>query len=375
MKSTGLDYIDAVRTIKKAIQQSRYLAARLANGEQLKLYFRIGGYVSANTRRGKWGTGAVEAISNALQTELPGLRGFSAANMKKMRIFYEEWSGLANRSLTTNDFDVQVHPAKNKIGSLPTNDFTFDDTDSFLAVGFTHHMEIIFKCKTLEERQYYIRRCAAEFWSVDTLRNHIEAQDYVKNGNSPCNFNRTIPDKLLAQAALRSFKDEYLLDFINVESDDPEYDERVFSKDLIANIQKFIQSLGPEFCFVSREQRLIFEEEESFVDLLFFHRKLRCLVALELKTGSFKPSQLGQLSYYLSLLDDKMKLPEENPSIGLVFCRKAKRAIVEMAVRDYSRPLGVVTYKTRKEIPKNYDELKPVIDGVRKILSEDSSYE
>lgn len=375
MKSTGLDYIDAVRTIKKAIQQSRYLAARLANGEQLKLYFRIGGYVSANTRRGKWGTGAVEAISNALQTELPGLRGFSAANMKKMRIFYEEWSGLANRSLTTNDFDVQVHPAKNKIGSLPTNDFTFDDTDSFLAVGFTHHMEIIFKCKTLEERQYYIRRCAAEFWSVDTLRNHIEAQDYVKNGNIPCNFNRTIPDKLLAQAALRSFKDEYLLDFINVESDDPEYDERVFSKDLIANIQKFIQSPGPEFCFVSREQRLIFEEEESFVDLLFFHRKLRCLVALELKTGSFKPSQLGQLSYYLSLLDDKMKLPEENPSIGLVFCRKAKRAIVEMAVRDYSRPLGVVTYKTRKEIPKNYDELKPVIDGVRKILSEDSSYE
>ncbi len=369
MKNLSLDYMGAVKAIKKAIQQSRYYAARLANAELLKLYFQIGGYVSVNTRHGKWGTGAIEAISHALQQEMPGLRGFSAANMKKMRIFYEEWCGLPIRSLLTNELKESSAGPTNR--SLAMNDLSADGTADFLAVGFTHHMEIIFKCKTREERKYYIRRCAGEFWSVDALRNHIDADDYKKAGNIPCNFARTIPDKMLAKAALRSFKDEYLLDFINVESDDPEYDERVFSKELIANIQKFMQSLGPEFCFVAKEQRIIFEEEESFVDLLFFHRKLRCLVALELKTGSFKPSQLGQLSYYLSLLDDKMKLPEENPSIGLVFCKKAKRAVVEMAVRDYSRPLGVVTYKTKKEIPQSYDDLKPVIEGVQKILAEE----
>ena len=374
MKELSINYTEAVKTIKKAIQQSRYYAARLANAEQLKLYFRIGGYVSANTRHGKWGTGAIEVISRALQAELPGLRGFSSANMKKMRIFYEEWSGSPIRLLATNEVKTFL-PSAPENRSLATNDLNSDETTAFLAVGFTHHLEIIFKCKKREERQYYIRRCAAEFWSVETLRTHIEAGDYAKTGNIPCNFANTIPDRMLAKAALRSFKDEYLLDFINVESDDPEYDERVFSKELIANIQKFIQSLGPEFCFVSKEQRIVFEEEESFVDLLFFHRKLRCLVALELKTGGFKPSQLGQLSYYLSLLDDKMKLPDENPSIGLVFCKKAKRAVVEMAVRDYSRPLGVVTYRTKKEIPQSYDDLKPVIDGVQKILAEESSTE
>lgn len=150
MKSCSQDYIEDVKTIKKAIQRSRYLAARLANGEQLKLYYCIGRYVSSNTRCGKWGTGAIEAISNSLQTELPGLRGFSAANMKKMRIFYEEWSGLANRSLTMNDFNDRSDGTANR--SLTMNDLTLDEKTAFLAVGFTHHMEIIFKCKTLEVR-------------------------------------------------------------------------------------------------------------------------------------------------------------------------------------------------------------------------------
>ena len=200
MEQLNTDHIEAVKTIKKAIQQSRYSAARLANAELLKLYFRIGGYVSTNTRHGKWGTGAIEAISNALQTELPGLRGFSAANMKKMRIFYEEWNNLVNRSLTTNDLQENQPPAEKR--SLVTNVFPNDDISAFFAVGFTHHMEIIFKCKTIEERLYYIRRCSAEFLSVDSLKNHIEADDYTKLGMIPSNFSDTIPDKLLAKAAL-----------------------------------------------------------------------------------------------------------------------------------------------------------------------------
>jgi predicted nuclease of restriction endonuclease-like (RecB) superfamily len=241
----GFDiYSKAVQEIKTAILQSRYRAASVANAEQLMLYYGIGKYVSDNSRSGKWGSGAIEAISKQLQQELPGLRGFSATNMKSMRIFFDEWKNdlEPNRQLPTADLAESILQTVNRqlstaetvdetsgisIRHLISDKLAFDKQDAFLKIGFTHHREILAKCKPLDERWYYIQRCAAEFWSVETLKSHIRAKDYSHIETLPNNFQLTMPDEKLAGRAVRAFKDEYLLDYINIEEDD---DERVLER-------------------------------------------------------------------------------------------------------------------------------------------------
>lgn len=377
-------YREAVKVIKNAILQSRYHAARLVNAERLLLYYDIGNYVSDNTRSGKWGTGAIEEISRQLQIELPGLRGYSPSNIKYMRTFYEEWAGIfnPNRQLTTDDLsekkDILIRQLstgelkRSKIKyNLPKGDLHVMAYDAFMRVGFTHHTVILTKCKNTEERWYYIMRCAAEFWDVEKLKDHIAVDDFAHEGALPNNFALTIPDEKMAARAVRSFKDEYLVDYINIDDEDePELiDERVMSKEIIADIRKFITTFGEGFIPVGSQYRMIIEEQEFFIDILLFNRNLNCLVAIELKKGAFKPAYLGQLNFYLSALDDYVRKPHENNAIGLLLCKDTKKSIVELAVRDFNKPMGVATFRTLKSIPKEYQSLKPFISGVQEILS------
>ncbi|MBP5639107.1 MAG: DUF1016 family protein [Victivallales bacterium] len=373
-----LDCIEAVKKIKAAILQSRYMAARLANAEQLKLYFGIGAYVSANSREHKWGTGAIEAISRRLQIELPGLRGFSARSIKYMRTFYEAWNAAGViRQLPSAELEqgqilhlpiATIQDNTNRQSSIA--DLPSEDIAAFLQIGFTHHISLLERCKDMAERWYYIRRCAAEFWSVEALKAHIKADDFRKYGVLPNNFALTLPDARQAAMAVRTFRDEYLLDYINIDDADSEQDvdERELNKALVREVKKFIQSLGHDFCYIADGFRVIEEDEESFIDLLFFHRGLKCLVAIELKRGRFKPIYLGQLNYYLSVLDDRERHPDENPSVGLILCREAKRRIVELAIRDFGKPMGVATYRLGSDIPKDYSTLEPLVSGVQQIL-------
>lgn len=286
----------------------------------LKLYLAIGKYISQNTRVNKWGTGALQAISDQLQKELPGLRGFSEGNLKKMRLFYEGWSDfeekLLNRSSLPNDLNT-----------------------IFFSISFTHHVEIILKCKTTEERLFYIRQTASSFWSYRQLQNHIAAQDH-------------------------------LLDFVNIEDENDECaDERVLERGIVNNVKTFIQKLGSDFCFVDSQHRIVESDEEFFVDLLFYNRTLQSLVAIELKKGKFKPAYLGQLNFYLSLLDKYERKPGEKPSIGIILCKEAKKNIVELAIRDFSKPMGVSTYRLASEIPEHYAALKPIAESADQLLS------
>jgi predicted nuclease of restriction endonuclease-like (RecB) superfamily len=278
-----MKYQEAVSKIKSAILQSRYQAAQLANREQLLLYYSIGRYVSFNTRTGKWGTGAIDEISRQLQVELPGLRGYSASNIRYMRIFYEEWSDTfdLNRQLLTDDLsdtdDGSLHHLASdelQIGGdyanrhLSSDDLESEHLEAFMRVGFTHHREILAKCKTIDERWYYIMRCASEFWTVEALKEHIRARDFDHLGALPNNFTLTIPNEKLAARAIRSFKDEYLLDYINIEDeDDPEVvDERVLNKEIIANIRKFVIAFGEGFCPIDSHYRVIVDEQEFFIE-------------------------------------------------------------------------------------------------------------
>lgn len=384
------NYSKAIQLIKSAILKSRYRAAALANRELLSLYFGIGKYISENSRNHFWGTNAIETISIQLQQELPGLRGFSLVNLKRMRQFYEAWEHVfvncqpatgEIRPLLTDEIEIDLltvnrPPVADEIQAdllivnrpLSADDLQRFDLQKFLSIGFTHHYEIIAKTKSSEERIFYIEHCATSFWSKETLRHHLKSNLYAKQGKLPNNFKTTISDIDLQRKALLSFKDEYLLDYINIESPDDEPDERVLESAIVSNIRKFIMSLGKDFSFIGNQYRLIVEEQEYFIDLLFFNRQLQCLVALELKRGDFKPEYLGKMNFYLSALDDLVRLPHENRSIGIILCKSQKQNIVEYAFRDMTKPMGVATYKVATELPDEYKDILPDAEQLKQLL-------
>ena len=343
------NYREAVKTIKEAILRSQYRAATSVNKEQLSLYYGIGRYVSKNSRIGFWGKGAIEQISSLLQKELPGLRGFSTSNIKNMRVFYEEWEPVLNRQPLADEFNWA----------------------DFLSIGFSHHTEIISKAKTLEARLFYIHECATRYWSKYTLRDYLKADLYSHRGTLPNNFAQTLPDTKQALKAVCSFKDEYLLDFINVEElneQEEDLDEKIVEKAIVANVKKFIMTFGQDFSFIGNQYRIEVAEEEMFIDLLFFNRELNSLVAVELKSGKFRSSYLGQLNTYLSALDSYVKKPHENPSIGIILCREMNQTFVEFAVRDYNKPMGVATYRASEDMPERLRKALPDIDELKKLL-------
>lgn len=375
------DFAAAVKDIKLAILQARAKAARLANTEALKLYFFVGGYISKKTRNARWGSGAIDALSSQLQIELPGLRGFSASSIKRMRVFFEAWApfmSIRHLASAENCPMVLDETGIDIIRPTALGEFGEDGFRLFLSLGFSFHSTILEKVQSKDERLYYVMRAAKEVWSHSDLLFHLRADDYHHIGSLPNNFEKTLSPMALASKAVRSFRDEYLLELINVDNVDAsaeqDVDERVLSKALVADVEKTIQALGgDDFCFMGREKRLIVEEEEVFIDLLFYHRSLRAMVAVELKMGKFRPSYLGQLELYLSALDATIKHSDENPSIGLLLCEKMNKGFVEFAVRDKSKPLGIATYQTLRSIPKPYQSLAPVIEGVRRVLSESVS--
>jgi predicted nuclease of restriction endonuclease-like (RecB) superfamily len=302
-----------------------------------------------------------------LQQELPGLRGFSAGNIKKMRIFYEKWCEcLENRALLTHDLKKMVNQ-NIEIRTLSTDDLK-KVPSGFLNIGFTHHYEILNKIASHEERLFYIEQCATEFWNVETLRYNLKSKLYSKQGKLSNNFKTTISDKDLQRKALLSFKDEYLLDFVNIEDPDDEPDERVLESGIVGNIRKFIMSLGKDFSFIGNQYRLAVEEQEYFIDLLFFNRQLQALIAIELKSGAFKPEYLGKMNFYLSALDDLVRLPHENPSIGIILCKSQKQRVVEYAFRDTTKPMGVATYKTATKLPPKYRNVLPDAERLKELL-------
>jgi predicted nuclease of restriction endonuclease-like (RecB) superfamily len=377
----GNNYLQAVQQIKTAILRSRYEAAALANKELLKLYFGIGQYVSFHSRNKNWGKGAIDSISSLLQQELHGLRGFSATNIRNMRIFYEEWEFMQSflidekaplfqfseedlkRQLLTDDLKTNF-----LIQQLPTAELENELIDFFLKVPFTQHRLIIRGTDVLEERVFYIQKVATEFWSYETLKHQLKSDLYQRQGKLAHNFQNTLSENSFRQKALMAFKDEMLLDFINIEDVDEEPNERVLENAIVQNIKKFIMALGSEFSFIGNQHRLLIEDEEYFIDLLFFNRKIQSLVAIELKKGKFKAEYVGKMNLYLSALDEMVKQPHENPSIGIILCKEKNNKIVEFAFRDTSKPMGVVTYKTYNDLPEAYKNILPDTETLKALL-------
>lgn len=368
-----IEYNDDVQAIKQAILQSQYQAAKRANALQLGLYYSVGGFVSERVESGRWGEGALKAVSGQLQRELPGLRGFSERNLYYMKTLYEVWapviggasdSALASAELPSDDF---LHLQVQKVPDFPAKDF--------LGIGFTQHRTILEKVKDRDERFFYIRCCAREHYRVEDLRRAIKRDDYHHQGQMPNNFLATMPSSQRALRVIETFKDEYLLDYMNTEElgvrDPADVDERVAERTMIQDVKNFIMAFGRGFTFVGNQYHLDAFGEDQYIDLLFFNRDLNCLVAVELKCGPFKTAYLGQISGYLAVLDKFEKKEHENPSIGIVLCKDMNKAFVNLVIQSYTSPMGVATYLTPEDIPHDLQEALPDIDDLKALLEKE----
>lgn len=338
-----MSYKEFVQDLKRSIIRSKYLAARLANQEQLKLYFQLGQMLSEKITAENWGANVIEQIAADLQQQLPGIKGFSHRNLKKMRQFFDTYGVLVNSPSVTGPLQV-----------------------SFYSISFTHHILILEKCKKENERYFYIAQAAEQFWSVRELEYQINARLFKHQGNMPHNFNKTLPENLKSKA-LEVFKDEYLIDFVNINEED---DEGILENEIVNNIRKFIMSMGKGYSFIGNQYKLEVNNNEFFVDLLFYNRHLQCLVAIELKRKKFKPEYAGQLNFYLNVLDDKVKLPHENPSIGIVLCKQKDNTVVDYAIKSIDKAMSVGTYTHYQtdSVPENMKAFLPDAEALRKIL-------
>ena len=233
-----------------------------------------------------------------------------------------------------------------------------------LNTGFSNHILILNKCYNWEEIIFYMQQCHANGWTHSLLSHHIESNLFKRKGAMQSNFKTALPEQI-RQQAINAFRDEYLLDFINVNPDDH---ERVLENEIVANIRKFILSLGKGFTFIGNQHHLSVDGEDFFVDLLFYNRPLQAMVAVDLKNGKFKPEHAGKMNFYLSALDAQEKFRHENSSIGIILCREKSGMIVEYAFRDIRKPIGVATFKLSKKVPEGMKKYLPQPEDLKKLM-------
>ncbi len=327
--------------IIQLIKQSRVNAIKAVNTELINLYWNIGAYINGQLSTSKWGEKTVDELAQFIQVNHPELKGFNRRGLYRMKQFYETYFSATIMS------PVLIRVPENKdnaiVSAMRTQLGNNDIRDSLLVkLSWTHHRTIFSRCQTEEEREYYIRLCIKENYSVKELERQINSSVFERTmiGNSKLSpmVRETHPD------ISDSFKDSYVFEFLNL----PEpYNENDLQKSLIGQIKKVILELGKDFLFIGEEYKVQVGNSDFFIDLLFYHRGLQCLAAFELKTDTFKPEYLGKLNFYLEALDRDVKKPNENPSIGVLLCKDKDSEVLEYALSRALSPTMVAEYKTQ----------------------------
>ncbi|MBD2691743.1 PDDEXK nuclease domain-containing protein [Anabaena catenula] len=328
------DYTHLLMEVQQRIRSAQYEALKAVNREMISLYWDIGQMIVIKQQDAIWGKSVVEKLAKDLQTEFPGISGFSARNIWNMRNFYITYSQ-----------NEKLQPMVAEI-------------------GWTHNLVILEKCKDDLEREFYIRMTRKFGWTKNVLIHQIENQTYEKTLLNQTNFDQNISVEIRNQLKL-AVKDEYTFDFLELSD---EHSERQIEESILAKVQPFLQEMGGIFAFIGSQYRLEVDDEEYFIDILLYHRRLKCLVAIELKIGKFLPEYVGKMQFYLAILDNTVKLPEENPSIGIILCKSKQRTIVEYALKESNKPIGVATYQIVSKLPQELKNQLPDPEQVAKLL-------
>ena len=323
MKTVG--YEPLVNDIKEMIHKKHYHAMKALNAETILLYWEIGEEIFKQQEENGWGKSIVQILSKELQKEFPGAKGYSAANLWRMRNFY----------LSYRDSE-RLAPLVREI-------------------SWSNNVVIMEKCKDDLQKEFYIQMAKRYGWTKRVLTNFIEAQTYEKYLLNQTNFELTVPENRKVQAML-AIKDEYTFDFAELT---PEYSEHELEMQLVNNIRAFLTEMGGDFTFIGNQYHLMAGSRDIYIDLLLFHRRLRSLVAVELKIGEFEAGYAGKMQLYLTALDEQVKLPDENPSIGIIICKSKDKTYVEYALKQSNVPIGVATYKLSDSLPEDMKEMLP----------------
>lgn len=331
------DYVVLFAEVKERVRAAQYQALRAVNRELVGLYWDIGRMIVERQTNAEHGAAIAERLAEDLRREFPGVNGYSRRNIFYMREFYQAYCTLP-----------KVQPLVAQI-------------------GWTHNLVILQRCDDLLEREFYIRMTRKFGWSKNVLIHQIENQSYEKTLLGQTNFNKALTPELRAQAKL-AVKDEYTFDFLELSE---EHSERELERALIGRVEDFLRAMGGLFAFVGSQYRLDVDGEEFFIDLLLYHRRLHSLVAVELKIGKFQPEFVGKMQFYLTALDRLVREEGENPSIGIIMCKEKNRTVVEYALHDARKPIGVATYEIVKRLPKALKGQLPSPEQIAKILEDE----
>jgi predicted nuclease of restriction endonuclease-like (RecB) superfamily len=327
-------YAALLAEVKDRVRSAQYAALRAVNKELVGLYWDIGRLLTEKRTGETWGKAVVENLARDLQAEFPGIQGFSPQNLWRMRQFHELYRN-----------DPKLSPLVREI-------------------AWTHNVIIMMRCACRLEREFYIRMTRKFGWSKNVLAMQIENQSYEKTLLGQTNFDKALTPALRAQAKL-AVKDEYTFDFLELGD---EHSERELERALIDRVEHFLREMGGLYAFMGSQFRLEVAGEEYFIDLLLYHRGLSCLLAIDLKVGAFKPEHVGKMQFYLTALDRQVRQARENPSIGLILCREKNRTIVEYALHDARKPIGVATYRIVRRLPKELKGQLPGPEQIAKLL-------
>ena len=361
------EYVKWLGELKERYHKSQVKAAIKVNSDQLLFNWQLGRDLVELKAEERWGKGVVEQVSLDLQASFPDVKGFSVRNLWNMKKWYSFYAAQAEKVLDASDWALQGISSEklHQLGAEIEERSKLHQTGAempfpsfFGFVPWRHHVEIITKCKTVEEALFYIRKTVEEGYSRSALVSIIESDLYRKNGAALTNFKELLPFPQM-QLAQEMVKSNYDLGFITVPAN---YDEKKLEDALEQNITRFLLELGTGFAFIGRQKEVVVAGKTRKIDLLFYHIRLRCYFVVELKVKPFEPEYAGKLNFYVSAVDELLKMPDDNPTIGLLICSEMNRTEVQWAFRNIHTPMGVATYSNVQ-----IEELKDFLPSTEQI--------
>jgi predicted nuclease of restriction endonuclease-like (RecB) superfamily len=372
--SMPADFPILLKDIKTRIQQAQTLAILSANGELIRLYWDIGCMIDRRQKEEGWGAAVIPRLSRELANELPEEKGFSERNIKRMLAFFRQYPEPA---LIVPQSAAQLSGPK-KLSKVAVSltasskgpQAAAQTVDSLLwGIPWFHHVVLMEKVKAEADRLWYMRQTLANGWSRNVLLLMIKSRSHLRQGKAITNFGRLLPEPQ-SDLVRQTLKDPYIFDFLTLQEP---FHERELETNLLHQLERFLLELGQGFAFVGRQLHLEVGEKDFYVDLLFYHLKLRCFVVIDLKKGEFKPEYAGKMNFYLSVVDDQLRHSTDAPTIGLILCQDRNHIVAEYALRGVDKPIGISEYALTRALPVNLRSALPTVEEIEAELAESSS--
>jgi len=373
LKQNNEQYFRWISDLKQKIQQSQIKAAIQVNSALREMYWELGKEISERSFENTYGSGFLKQLSSDLLNEFPEIKGFSLSNIKYVKSFYLFYNqNITKSQQLVGEFKSDEKPnlqqvagefktEQNPNGQQLVNEFP----QKLFLIPWGHHIQIFTKCKNVTEALFYINKTIENGWSRAVLLNMISGNLYQSQGKAITNFSKTLPD-YDSELVKQTLKDPYIFDFLNISEN---FQERELENALIDNIQKFLIELGNGFAFVGKQVEMKVGNQSFFLDLLFYHIKLKRYVVIELKSGEFEPEHAGKLNFYVTSVDKQLRDENDNATVGLIICKTKDDIIAEYSLTDLHKPLGISSYELRKILPDNFKSSLPSIEEIENELN------